>query len=83
MADLRTLAPQSERATHLVVVVHYGPDAPTWKVAGQNHFFEIYQSACEILGANRSRSLKLTPTTRISSGMRGYYAQLLQLKPLM
>jgi len=53
MADLRKLAPQSERATHLVVVVHYGPDAPTWKVAGQNHFFEIYQSACEILGANR------------------------------
>lgn len=38
---------------HLVVAPHYGPDAPTWHVAGQNHFFEVYQSACEILGPDR------------------------------
>jgi hypothetical protein len=38
---------------HLVVAPHFGPDAPTWHVAGQNHFFEVYQSAIEILGAER------------------------------
>ena len=38
---------------HLVVAPHFGPDAPTWHVAGQNHFFEVYQSACEILGADK------------------------------
>lgn len=53
MTDLRSLIPIGNRSTHLVVVVHYGPDAPTWKIAGQNHFFEIYQSACEILGADK------------------------------
>lgn len=38
---------------HLVVAPHFGPDAPTWYVAGQNHFFEVYQSAQEILGPGR------------------------------
>ena len=38
---------------HLVVVVHHGPDAPNWSVAGGNHFFEVHQSAVEALGADR------------------------------
>jgi hypothetical protein len=38
---------------HLVVVVHHGPDAPNWRVAGGNHFFEVHQSAIEALGADR------------------------------
>ena len=38
---------------HLVVAPHFGPDAPTWYVAGQNHFFEVFQSAREILGDDR------------------------------
>lgn len=45
----RSLRPQ-DSDVHLVVAPHFGPDAPTWHVAGQNHFFEVYQSACEILG---------------------------------
>ena len=38
---------------HLVVAPHYGPDAPTWYEAGQNIFFEVHQSAREILGDDR------------------------------
>ena len=38
---------------NLVVAPHFGPDAPTWYVAGQNIFFEVYQSAREILGDDR------------------------------
>ena len=41
------------RELHVVVIPHYGPNAPTWHIAGQNHFFEIYQSLVEILGADR------------------------------
>ena len=36
---------------HVVVVPHLGPAAQSYKVAGQNHFFEIQQSLREILGA--------------------------------
>ena len=35
---------------HLVVVVHHGPDVPNWHVAGGNHFYEVHQSAIEVLG---------------------------------
>jgi hypothetical protein len=49
-----TLTSQDQaRELHVVVVPHYGPNAPTWHVAGQNHFFEIYQSLIEILGSER------------------------------
>jgi hypothetical protein len=60
IADLSNWGPllthssqDSNRDLHVVVIPHYGPDAPTWHVAGQNHFFEIYQSLIEILGADR------------------------------
>ncbi len=48
----KSLRPQ-DADVHLIVAPHFGPDAPTWHVAGQNHFFEIYQSACEILGPDK------------------------------
>ncbi len=35
---------------HLVVVASNGPDVPSWQVAGGNLFFEVYQSAVELLG---------------------------------
>ncbi len=38
---------------HLVVVVHHGPDAPNWHIAGGNHFYEVHQSAIEALGEDR------------------------------
>ena len=50
---LRTSSVDPERKLHVVVIPHYGPDAPTWHIAGQNHFFEVYQSLVEILGPNR------------------------------
>lgn len=57
LAHLGPLLAQSsqnpDRELHVIVIPHYGPDAPTWHVAGQNHFFEIYQSLVEILGPDR------------------------------
>ena len=50
---LQQISQDENRELHVVVVPHYGPDAPTWHVAGQNHFFEIYQSLIEILGPDR------------------------------
>jgi Glycosyl transferases group 1 len=50
---LKQSSQNQTRELHVVVVPHYGPDAPTWHVAGQNHFFEIYQSLIEILGPDR------------------------------
>ena len=50
---LKQSSENPQRELHVVVVPHYGPDAPTWHVAGQNHFFEIYQSLVEILGQDR------------------------------
>lgn len=41
------------RPPHLVVVAHEGPDVKNWRVAGGNHFFEVYQSATEVLGEDR------------------------------
>jgi hypothetical protein len=39
-----------DRPVHLIVCPHHGPDAPNWFPGGGNHFFEVYQSAIEILG---------------------------------
>ena len=39
--------------THLVVIPNFGPNSPTWYTAGQNHFFEVWRSAQEILGEDR------------------------------
>jgi hypothetical protein len=36
---------------HLIVVVHDGPGIPNFHLAGGNHFFEVHQSAVEVLGA--------------------------------
>jgi hypothetical protein len=44
--------PRPDGAVHLVVVVHDGPDAANWHVAGGNHFYEVHQSAVEALGAD-------------------------------
>jgi hypothetical protein len=51
--SLQNVSADSQRELHVVVVPHYGPDAPTWHVAGQNHFFEVYTSLVEILGSDR------------------------------
>ena len=64
-----------ERDLHVIVIPHYGPDAPTWHVAGQNHFFEIYQSLQEILGPQRVTLL----ATDKSDPDFDYHARLLQL----
>lgn len=70
-----TIASQDPlRALHVIVVPHYGPDAPTWHVAGQNHFFEIYQSLQEILGPERVTLL----ATNKSDPDFDYHAHLLQ-----
>lgn len=53
LADLDTRLRTASKDPHLVVVPHYGPDAPTWHIAGQNHFFEVWRSAQEILGEDR------------------------------
>ena len=53
LADLDARLNTASQDIHLVVVPHYGPDAPTWHVAGQNHFFEVWRSAQEILGSDR------------------------------
>jgi hypothetical protein len=45
--------PRSQDDPHLVVVVHVGPEVPNWMIAGGNHFFEVHQSAIELLGADR------------------------------
>jgi hypothetical protein len=39
-----------ERPIHLIVCAHHGPDAHNWHPGGGNLFFEVYQSAVEILG---------------------------------
>ncbi|MCX6431872.1 MAG: glycosyltransferase [Actinobacteria bacterium] len=41
------------RPSHLVVVPQIGPDAPTWKPAGGNFFYEIAQAAREYAGADK------------------------------
>lgn len=64
-----------ERDLHVIVIPHYGPDAPTWHVAGQNHFFEIYQSLQEILGPERVTLL----ATDKSDPDFDYHERLLQL----
>lgn len=54
--ELLYLQPRLEELreeTHVVVAPHVGTDAQTWHVAGQNHFFEVHQSALEILGTDR------------------------------
>jgi hypothetical protein len=38
---------------HVVVVASHGPDVPNWHVAGGHIFFELHQSAIEVLGAER------------------------------
>ncbi len=71
-----TIASQNpQRALHVIVIPHYGPDAPTWHVAGQNHFFEIYQSLQEILGPERVTLL----STHKSDHDFDYHERLLQL----
>lgn len=53
-ADARSMplkATCASNGVHLVVVVHHGPDAHNWHVAGGNHFFEVHQSAVEALGS--------------------------------
>ena len=65
----------SERDLHVIIIPHYGPDAPTWHVAGQNHFFEIYQSLQEILGPER---VTLFATDKSDPDF-DYHAGLLQL----
>lgn len=72
--DLTSSSSNSTRELHVVVVPHYGPDAPTWHVAGQNHFFEIYQSLVEILGADRVSLF----ATHKSDPENDYHARLLQ-----
>lgn len=49
------------RPVHLVVVPDAGPGAPTWQVAGGNLFFEVYQSAVEVLGPDRVTLLAVRP----------------------
>lgn len=66
---------QRDRELHVIVVPHYGPDAPTWHVAGQNHFFEIYQSLIEILGPDR---VTLMATDRSDPEFE-YHSELLEL----
>jgi hypothetical protein len=74
-APLATASQDPQRALHVIVIPHYGPDAPTWHVAGQNHFFEIYQSLQEILGPERVTLL----ATDNSDLDFDYHARLLQL----
>ena len=40
---------EMDRHVHVVVVPQNGPDVPNWHVAGGNLFFEVYQSAVELL----------------------------------
>ena len=73
-APLTIASQDPQRALHVIVIPHYGPDAPTWHVAGQNHFFEIYQSLQEILGPERVTLL----ATDKSDPDFDYHAHLLQ-----
>ena len=41
------------RPSHLVVIPQIGPDAPTWKAAGGNFFYEIAQAAREYAGTDK------------------------------
>jgi hypothetical protein len=52
LADLPNVAP-ADRRSHLVVVPQVGPNAPTWKAAGGNFFYEIAQSAREHAGVEK------------------------------
>ncbi|WP_353485282.1 glycosyltransferase [Haliscomenobacter sp.] len=74
-APLTIASQDSQRDLHVIVIPHYGPDAPTWHVAGQNHFFEIYQSLQEILGPERVTLL----ATDKSDPNFDYHARLMQL----
>lgn len=47
---LTTARPEPGRPPHLIVVVSHGPDVSNWHVAGGHHFWEIHQSALEVLG---------------------------------
>lgn len=62
LTDLDVRLRASAQDTHLVVVPHFGPDAPTWHVAGQNHFFEVWRSAQEILGEDRVTLVGVDPS---------------------
>ncbi len=48
--ELPTFAKNPDRPVHLIVCAHHGPDAHNWHPGGGNLFFEVYQSAVEILG---------------------------------
>lgn len=74
-AGLTASSRQKDRELHVIVVPHYGPDAPTWHVAGQNHFFEIHQSLIETLGPDR---VTLMATDKSDPDF-AYHAQLLDL----
>lgn len=50
IAELPRFSEVPNRDVHLIVCPQHGPDAPNWYPGGGNHFFEIYQSAREILG---------------------------------
>ena len=52
LADLPRVSSAS-RPSHLVVVPQVGPNAPTWKAAGGNFFYEIAQAAREYAGAEK------------------------------
>ena len=52
LADLPTVSSAS-RPSHLVVGPQVGPNAPTWKAAGGNFFYEIAQAAREYAGAEK------------------------------
>ena len=48
-----TARPDPDRSPHLIVVVSHGPEVTNWHVAGGHHFWEINQSAIEVLGEDR------------------------------
>jgi len=72
---LKSSSQDKNRDLHVIVIPHYGPDAPTWHVAGQNHFFEIYQSLVETLGSER---VTLFATDKSDPDFQ-YHAQLMQV----
>ncbi len=64
--------------THLVVVASHGPDAPNWHVGGGNLFFEVYQSAVELLGSENVTVFGADPAETESSWQRRFLRTLVE-----
>lgn len=63
---------------HLVVVATHGPEAPNWHPGGGNLFFEVYQSAVDILGSENVTLFGSSPDETESSWQRRFLRTLVE-----